>query len=94
MTETRVDSLARSLLQSIGPTAHSSTSRLNSLTRSNHSPLEIPEKSHTGKEMVPLVREASGPTAINLILELVHMIDTGGQPELMEVMPTLMQTLL
>ena len=92
MTETRVDNLARSLLQSIGPTAHSSIgnpSRLSSPTRSNHSPPEIPEKSHTGKEMVPLVREASGPTATNLILELVHMIDTGGQPELMEVMPTL-----
>ena len=29
--------------------------------------------------------------ASDMILELVHMIDTGGQPELMEVMPSLVQ---
>ena len=43
------------------------------------------------QEMVPLVKS---PTSVkdlpmDLLLELVHMIDTGGQPELMEVMPSL-----
>ena len=40
------------------------------------------------KELAPLV--VKKPTATPLPeLELVHMIDTGGQPELMEVMPSL-----
>ena len=38
--------------------------------------------------MVSLVKTTSGPVR-ELMLELVHMIDTGGQPELMEVMPSL-----
>ena len=108
MNETRVDNLARSLLQSIDP-SHNSMANPSSLIlphysqlHKSHTSTEInreassstaAEKSHTGKAMVSLVREASGPTAANspkdLILELVHMIDTGGQPELMEVMPSL-----
>ena len=49
------------------------------------------EKSPACQEMVPLVQSAapSAPTEDLLLLELVHMIDTGGQPELMEVMPSL-----
>ena len=38
--------------------------------------------------MVRLVKESSG-SASELLLGLVHMIDTGGQPEYMEVMPCL-----
>ena len=43
------------------------------------------------KEIVPLVRSQSTVEDLpnELLLELVHMIDTGGQPELMEVMPSL-----
>ena len=54
----------------------------------------VPEESHTSKKIVPLIAKPPSDfklvsTAKNLLLELVHMIDTGGQPELMEVMPSL-----
>ena len=39
------------------------------------------------KTMVSFVQKAKKPTE-TLILELIHMIDTGGQPEFMEVMPS------
>ena len=51
-------------------------------------PMALPKESPTGKAMVSLVKTTSGPVR-ELMLELVHMIDTGGQPELMEVMPSL-----
>ena len=92
LNEARVDSLARRLMHSIDPSDVEKASS-SSPPSSSH---EVPEvnESHTGKELVPLVRkpsdstDASGPPE-DLILELVHMIDTGGQPELMEVMPSL-----
>ena len=52
-------------------------------------PLE--KESPACKKIAALVKKV--PTAADpqqdLVLELVHMIDTGGQPELMEVMPSL-----
>ena len=39
--------------------------------------------------MVPLVKSTAPTLPDNFVLEKVHMIDTGGQPELMEVMPFL-----
>ena len=53
--------------------------------------LPPPEKgSPACQEMAPLVKSAAA-TGLpeDMVLELVHMIDTGGQPELMEVMPSL-----
>ena len=53
--------------------------------------LPSPEKKSSAcQEMAPLVKSAAatGPPE-DMVLELVHMIDTGGQPELMEVMPSL-----
>jgi GTPase SAR1 family protein len=52
-------------------------------------PPKTPQEPSPGcKELAPLV--VKKPTATPLPeLELVHMIDTGGQPELMEVMPSL-----
>ena len=47
----------------------------------------LPEKSPTSQAMVNLVKSTTGSTS-KLTLEVVHMIDTGGQPELMEVMPS------
>ena len=43
------------------------------------------------QNILPLVKSANNDSTVagDLILELVHMIDTGGQPELMEVMPSL-----
>ncbi|CAI7988520.1 Insulin-like growth factor 2 mRNA-binding protein 3-B [Geodia barretti] len=46
------------------------------------------QESQTCQKMIPLVKSATGVDR-SLVLELVHMIDTGGQPELMEVMPSL-----
>ena len=53
-------------------------------------PTSLPEKSATCKEMVPLVKStaSAAPTLQDLVLEMVHMIDTGGQPELLQVMPS------
>ena len=48
----------------------------------------IPEESPTCQAMVRLVKKSAG-SKCQFLLELVHMIDTGGQPECMEVMPCL-----
>ena len=48
----------------------------------------LPEVSPTCQAMLRLVKETSGSNS-ELLLKLVHMIDTGGQPEYMEVMPCL-----
>ena len=48
----------------------------------------LQQKSPSCQEMLPLVKSAT-PTLQDLMLEMVYMIDTGGQPELMEVMPSL-----
>ena len=55
---------------------------------------QVPKESHTSKKIVPLIAKPPSDSELvspskDLILELVHMIDTGGQPELMEVMPSL-----
>ena len=54
----------------------------------------LPEESDISKKIVPLIAKPPSNSELvspskDLILELVHMIDTGGQPELMEVMPSL-----
>ena len=46
-----------------------------------------PLKSATGKSMVKFVKAPKKYKSLS-ILELVHMIDTGGQPEFMEFMPS------
>ena len=48
----------------------------------------LPEKSYTSEAMISLVQKAKG-TKRTLIIELLYMIDTGGQPEFMETMPSL-----
>ena len=46
------------------------------------------EKTTTGQSMVWLVKTPQSSQSLTM-LELIHMIDTGGQPELMEHMPSL-----
>ena len=46
------------------------------------------EKTHSSKAMANLVQTAK-TSKESFMLELLHMIDTGGQPEFMEVMPCL-----
>ena len=47
-----------------------------------------PKETPSSKAMKGLVRKAKSSKEV-LVLELLHMIDTGGQPEFMEVMPCL-----
>ena len=77
------------------PSSTSATASVPSKTESSL-PLTKPpppqQKSPSCQEIVPLVQSTASPTPTvpgNLKLEMVHMIDTGGQPELMEVMPSL-----
>ena len=46
------------------------------------------EKTTTGQSMMRLVQAPQSSQSLTM-LELIHMIDTGGQPELMEHMPSL-----
>ena len=58
------------------------------LSPSRHKPHTLPWESPTSQAMVKLVKAAKGSDN-PVLLELVHMIDTGGQPEFMEVLPCL-----
>ena len=101
MKETDINFLAACLMRDIEPVEEplDSSSTITAPTSSSTNPtLSVPtaslpqvEKSPSCQEMVPLVKSTapSHPTEELLLLELVHMIDTGGQPELMEVMPSL-----
>ena len=73
---------------SVSPPPSSSTSSSTSLH--DVSPVEAspPEETPSSKAMKCLVRKAKNSKEA-LVLELLHMIDTGGQPEFMEVMPCL-----
>ena len=56
------------------------------------SPASLPSpaaKSSTMQSMVRLVKTAKNSSEVMEMLELVHMIDTGGQPELLESVPSL-----
>ena len=48
----------------------------------------LPEKSYASEAMISLVQKVKGPKKA-LIIELLYMIDTGGHPEFMEIMPSL-----
>ena len=105
MRKAAVDYLASRLMHDLNPTATtsvptnpapSSTASVPSKTGASLSPTKSPPlpwtKSPSCQEMIPLVqpRASAGPIVPdNPKLEMAHMIDTGGQPELMEVMPCL-----
>ncbi|CAI8046573.1 hypothetical protein GBAR_LOCUS25766 [Geodia barretti] len=95
MRKSDVDKLASALMrdldvQSAKPLDPSLQEETTPLVRTSP---QLHEESPSCQKIVPLVTTATGPTPKSLpkdlILELVHMIDTGGQPELMEVMPSL-----
>ena len=69
------------------PTASSAAIPLSS-TAPSTAAHPLPEKSYTSEAMISLVQKVKGPKTA-LIIELLYMIDTGGQPEFMETMPTL-----
>ena len=47
-----------------------------------------PEKNYASQAMTSLVQTVKGPQKI-FVVEFLHMIDTGGQPEFIEIMPSL-----
>ena len=78
------------------PSSTSATASVPSKTEASLSLIKSPPlpwtKSPSCQEMVPLVQSTASAGLIvpdHLKLEMAHMIDTGGQPELMEVMPCL-----
>ena len=85
MTEADVVSLA---IDYLGMDASKVATSIPSLPSPSSKPQSLPEESPTSQEMVRLVKEAS-PSKKEMVLELIHMIDTGGQPEYMERMPCL-----
>ena len=87
MTEANVVSLASDLLGMDAPEVTTSTLPP-SLPSPSSKPQSLPEKSPTRQEMARLVKMADGSKQ-EMVLELIHMIDTGGQPEFMERMPCL-----
>ena len=54
-------------------------------------PSSPPKPSSTSQSMVTLVKAPKGSPILSM-LELIHMIDTGGQPEYMEMMPHLIHS--
>ena len=54
-------------------------------------PSSPPKPSSTSQSMVRLVKAPKSSPILSM-LELIHMIDTGGQPEYMEMMPHLIQS--
>ena len=79
-----------SLHEPIPSLPHSPASSLpaSSLPSSQSATQPIPDKSYSCKAMTSALR-AKMTSKEALVLELIHMIDTGGQPEFMEVMPCL-----
>ena len=67
------------------PTSASLPAPSTSVPKATPTPLT---KSDTSQSMVRLVKAPQGSKSLAM-LELVHMIDTGGQPEFMENMPSL-----
>ena len=74
------------------PSSTSATASVPSKTEASLPPTTLQQKSPSCQEIVPLVQLTASPCPTvpdHLKLEMAHMIDTGGQPELMEVMPCL-----
>ena len=86
MTEANVVSLASDLL-GLDASEVTTSTQPPSLPSSSK-PQSMPEESPTSQEMVRLVKEAN-TSKKEMVLELIHMIDTGGQPEFIERMPCL-----
>ena len=92
LNEADVVQLSKDIVQpEVSPVSPEEPQPLSSLVSAAAKPPEhlppLPDKSLTGHELHSLVNRAEG--AKIEVLELAHMIDTGGQPELMEVMPCL-----
>ena len=91
LPETDIDSLAKNFTEEEEepePTQDPSGKALSPLKSGTPSPSSPSQKSHASETMISLVQTVQGSKKAALI-ELLHMIDTGGQPEFMEIMPSL-----
>ena len=86
VTQAPLGEVLSPLQPTTAPTTLPSPSPSRSWTIATTHPLQ--EKSYANKTMINLVQTVKGSTKA-LIIELLHMIDTGGQPEFMEIMPSL-----
>ena len=80
-----IDHKSAAQLTSSAATPSSSTAPSTAPSTAAH---PLPEKSYTSEAMISLVQKAKGPKKA-FIIELLYMIDTGGHPEFMETMPSL-----
>ena len=98
MEEANVEELAHCLIMSLDPSLETAETDLSptDLSPTDLSPTDPTSKSSpplaaespTGKKIYSMIKSAVEYSQIDM-LQLAHMIDTGGQPELMEVMPSL-----
>ena len=90
MKEANVHALAVKFIQAANPLPQKTSSKTERGNPPSPPALQPAHESKCCQEIAPLVKEAAEESPLeDLILELVHMIDTSGQPELMEVMPSL-----
>ena len=90
------DSLSESATIDFPPLPTPSTPSTSAVTPPTALPLQPrpsspPKPSSTSQSMVRLVKAPKSSPILSM-LELIHMIDTGGQPEYMEMMPHLIQS--
>ena len=85
--EKEVESTPTTALVSSHTSDHSAPPSLPHSTTSQEAQPQ-PERSHTSEAMIRLVHKTKG-SGRSFVVQLLHMIDTGGQPQFMEVMPSL-----
>ena len=82
------DALSESATIDLPPLPTPSTFSTSAVTPLQPRPSSPPKPSSASQSMVRLVKAPKGSPILSM-LELIHMIDTGGQPEYMEIMPHL-----
>ena len=83
--------LSESATIDLPPLPTPSTPSTSAVTPLQPRPSSPPKPSSTSQSMVRLVKAPKSSPILSM-LELIHMIDTGGQPEYMEMMPHLIQS--
>ena len=89
LSEMQVSEPSQPLSEKMLPSSNPSQLTITSAPSAHltHASASSAKETYSTKTMVDFVQKAKKSTE-TLILELIHMIDTGGQPEFMEVMPS------
>ena len=83
LTKADIVALARTFTEADPPTAAPSAVSSHSRSRAT-----VAHQSHVSQVMIHLVKTVKDPKKA-FIVEFLHMVDTGGQPEFIEIMPSL-----